>query len=164
MDTTTTESQLHICGRWSFLRLYVIEKFTFFFFLSTASIQLSSLPWNISRQDIECPGDLLPFVCSVMSNSETVQLEWFVTFPEQDSTVTILYTNGSTPNVVTLLNMSITTELTEFRLDEFIQSLLVITILQNVPMNGTHLQCASENLASQSQIVYINTSGKCFYR
>lgn len=128
--------------------------------LSIASIQLSSLPRIASRQDIECPGDLLPFSCSIMSNSETVQLEWLVRFPEQDAIVTILYTNDSTLNIVTSLNMNVTAQLTEYRIDQFIQSLLVITVLQNVSMNGTLLECTTESLASQNHVVHVTTSGK----
>ncbi len=99
-------------------------------------------------------------MCSVQSNSETVQLRWLVTFPGQD-TIMILYTNGSDLNTVNYLDIGITTTLTEYRSDDFIGSQLILTVLQNLSMNGTLLECRSEDLSNVSERVYVNTSGMC---
>ncbi len=126
-----------------------------------ASINLTALQRNVSRQDIECPGDTIPYMCSVQSNSETVQLRWLITFPGQDA-ITVLYSNDSDQNIMdrVYLDMNITTTLIVYsREDEFIESELELTVLQNIPMNGTMLECRSEGLDSELRIVSVNTSG-----
>ena len=121
-----------------------------------AMVNITRLPRNVARPDIECPGDTIPFLCSVDSNSETVQLRWLVTFPGQE-TITILYsTNEST---VDRLDGNITTILTRYERDAYIESLLELTVLQNVSMNGTILECKSEDLSNEVIVVEVNTSG-----
>ena len=120
------------------------------------------LPRNVSRSDIECPGDTISYRCTVQSNSEMVQLSWMVTFPGEE-TITMLYTNDSEWNVVVYFDMHFTTVLTEYTIDELIVSELELTVLQNVSMNGTVLECTSEDLGSENDTVYVNTSGKYFF-
>ena len=91
-----------------------------------------------------------------------VQLRWLVTFPGQDI-ITIHYTNDSDWNAMSYLDMNITTTLTQYRSDEFVESEIVLTVLQGVPMNGTVLECRSEDLASANEVVYVNTSGRLFW-
>ena len=55
---------------------------------------------------------------------------------------------------------NITTILTQYRSDESIVSEIVLTVLQNVSMNGTLLECKSEDLASESNVIYVNISCK----
>ena len=117
-----------------------------------------ALERNVSREDIECPGDTISYVCSVQSNSETVQLSWMVTFPGQEA-ITMSYINDSYLNVVVLLDVNVTTTLTQYIMDEFIESEIVLTVLQNISMNGTLLECSSEDLTSEMDIVYVDTSG-----
>ncbi len=155
MDPTTTRSQLHIYRRFYAYLGFLINYYQSFI---SASIMLTQLLRNVSRQDIECPGDTISYRCSIQSNSEPVQLRWMVTFPGLD-TIMILYTNDSDRNRVTYLDMNITTTLTQYRSDEFIQSEIVLAVLQNVSMNGKELECSSENLASEVLITYVNTSG-----
>ncbi len=116
------------------------------------------LPRTVSRQDIECPGDTIVYRCSIRSNSETVQLRWLVTFPGQ-ITITILYTNNSDQNAVNYLPMNLTARLTQYKNNEYVESDIQLTVLRNVSMNGTVLECRSEDLASEHEIVHINTSG-----
>ena len=98
-------------------------------------------------------------MCSVQSNSENVELEWLVTFPGQDTIIMILYTNDSERNAVDYLPMNLTARLTQYRMDEGVESEIVLTVLRNVSMNGTIVECMSEDLASEVEIVYVNTSG-----
>ena len=84
---------------------------------------------------------------------------WLVTFPGQDAIV-MIYTSDSERNAVDYIGMNITTTLIQYRSDEYIESEIVLTALQNVPMNGTLLECKSEDLANIAEVVYVNTSGK----
>ena len=128
-----------------------------------ANITLIELQRNVSLEGvIECPGDTITYRCSINSNSETVQLEWMITFPGQ-GTFMMLYNDPGQLNSVDDLGMSITTMLTEYRRDEFIQSDLVLTVLQNVSMNGTVVECGTEDLASENASVHVNTSGNSHY-
>ncbi len=122
-----------------------------------ATIFVTPLQRNVSRQDIECPGDTLPYMCSIKSNSESMQLRWLVTFPGQD-TIMILYTDGSNLNRVTYLPMNLTARLTQFSSGLNVESAIELTVLQNVSMNGTVLQCSSK-VAILNETVYVNTSG-----
>ena len=122
-------------------------------------VTLTALPPNVSRQDIHCPGDTFPYRCSVQSNSETVQMTWLITFPGQDTIYMIVYTNDSDRNVVEFRPMNITARLTQYEIDKNVESELTLTVLQNVSMNGTILECRSEDLASENETVYVNTAG-----
>ena len=124
--------------------------------IHTALVNITQLPRNVARPDIECPGDTLPFLCSVNSNSETVQLRWLVTFPGQE-VLTILYrTNDSTVN---RLDGNITTTLTRYERDLYIESMLELTVLQNISINGTILECKTEDLSNEIIVVEVNISG-----
>ena len=94
----------------------------------------------------------------MQSNSETVQLRWLVTFPEQD-TITISYSNESNLNSLEYYSLNITARLTQYTSDQSAESELQFTVLQNISMNETILVCMSENLASRNVTVSINTSG-----
>ena len=124
----------------------------------TATVDLVLLLRNVSRPDIECPGDVILFRCSVQSNSETVQLSWLVTFPGQE-TITISYNNESNTNTLEYYPVNITARLTQYTSDQSAESELQLTVLQNVTMSGTILECMSEDLASRNVTVSVNTSG-----
>ena len=94
----------------------------------------------VSREDIDCPGDTISYNCSIQSNSETVQLTWRVTLPGQ-MPIDITYDNTSNLNTVDNLGFSITTTLTTYTRDEYIESTIVFTVLRDVVMNGTELEC-----------------------
>ena len=158
MDPTTSRSQLHFCDWYErFFVVLIVVLDTYFILL--AMVTITALQRNVSRQDIECPGDTIPYRCSVQSNSETVQLNWMVTFPGQDTIIMVLYTNDSSRNAVTFLPMNLTARLTQYEVDQNVESELVLTVLQTVPMNGTILECRSEDLASENETVYVNTEG-----
>ena len=146
---------------WSQVDYSPIKKKTIpdIFFFCLANVTLSELPRNVSRLDIVCPGDMIPYRCDVHTNSETLQLTWQVTFPEQD-TITIVYTNDSDWSSMDVTNMSIITTLVPYRNDEFISSELTLIIIRNSSMNGTIIGCiSSEELANQFETVDVDTAG-----
>ena len=135
---------------------------TFFLCLCTASVNLVLLERDTSRSDIDCPGDTLSYRCSVVSNSETVQLTWRVTLPGM-MPVNITYDNTSIPNTVdTAFGNNITTTLTNFTADLYIESTNVFTVLRDVTMNGTEIACISAHLDDNSTTVFVNISGAKF--
>ena len=112
----------------------------------------------ISRDDIECPGDTIPYICSVQSNSENIMLMWLVTFPGK-APLTMTYTNFSHAETLNSLGMNVTTVVTNNEMGDFIESVIVLTVLRNVSMNGTLVECRSEDLDSVIVTVHVNTSG-----
>ena len=123
-----------------------------------ASVKLRQLERNVSRNDIECPGDMILFNCSVQSNSENVQLTWEVTFPDQ-TTLNITYYNHSGITVHDL-GLGSSTSLTEYIEDHYIESTITFTVIQTVQLNGSQLECRSSDLDSETLDVPVNTSGE----
>ena len=125
-----------------------------------AMIILNSLPPVVSRQDIHCPGDRILYMCTVFSNSEMLELRWIVTFPGQDTFIMQLYANNTASELVEMLEMNVTVRLIEFN-NELgrVVSTIELTVLQDVVVDGTMLECRSDDLASQNVTVSVNTSG-----
>ncbi len=126
-------------------------------FLFTAIVTIIPLERNVSRDDIECPGDIIPYNCSIESNSETVRLTWRVTLPGQ-TPFNVTY-DGEFGNR-TSLNSYISTSLTGFRSDEFIHSTLEVTVQPDIPTDQIMLECSIGDLGNQITTVLINTSGE----
>ena len=116
---------------------------------------------NTLRNDIECPGDTVPYNCSITSNSEAVQLTWRVTLPGM-SPLNVTLDNSSI-STVQHLGVNITSVLIEFRTDEYAESVIFFTVLSDVAMNGTKLSCISEDLNEESATVFFNISGTILY-
>ena len=94
---------------------------------------------NGSSTLINCPGDTFIFSCGIQSNSEMIHLTWHITFP------------GHVPINHTFY---------EYEEDEYIESEMILTVLKNVTLNGTVLECSiAPNLDRDTIIVLINTSG-----
>ena len=125
--------------------------------LHIAVVEIIPLDRNVSRNDIDCPGDIIPYNCSIQSNSEAVHLTWLVTLPGEAS-ISITYPNGSSNR--TSINSYITTFLTGFRSDEFIHSTLQVIIEPGIPTDQIMIECSIGSLGSDSTIVYVNQSGK----
>lgn len=123
-----------------------------------AIILLTTLACSFSRTDIDCPGDSITYRCSIQSNSEMVQLMWLVTLPGQE-TITMLFVDGSYINITSYIGMNITTILTQYTMDESIESEITLTLLRNVSMNGTLVECKSEDLGREAETLYVNSSG-----
>ena len=94
-----------------------------------------------------------------MSNSESVQLTWRVTLPGM-MPIDITYDNTSVLNTVdTNFGNNITTSLINFVMDMSVQSTIVFTVLRDVDLNQTMLECASGNLDSDTTSVFVSISG-----
>ena len=94
-----------------------------------------------------------------MSNSEMVQLTWRVTLPG-GMTANITYDNTSILNTVDDIRFNnIITTLTNYTRDEYIESIIVFTILTDVDLNVTMLECISEDLDIDSDTIFVNTAG-----
>ncbi len=114
------------------------------------------------RSDIDCPGDTISYNCSIQSNSETVHLVWSVTLPGS-TPLSIMYNSTSMINNMNNLAMGVSTMLTQYRRDEYIESIIVFTVLMGVTFNQSNVRCSIANLDSMSTIVFVNTSGIYFY-
>ena len=125
----------------------------------TASLSLIFIQRNNSRPDIECPGDTISYNCSIVSNAIYLRLTWVVTFPGL-SPITLTYGADSTLDVKDLLDMNISTTLTEFRASEYIESVIELTVFRGIEMNTTLLECSIAGYGSVSEEISFNTSGK----
>lgn len=86
-------------------------------------------------------------------------LKWLVTFPGQ-APLSVTYTNFSAAGSVDTLGMNVTTVVTNNDRGGFIESILTLTVLFNVSMNETQIECHSEDLDSETMNVFVNTSGR----
>ncbi len=71
----------------------------------------------------------------------------------------ITYNSTSILNDTDYLDASISTLLNEYREGEYIESVLVLTILSDVILNGTIVECIFSSISSQQTLLFINTSG-----
>ena len=125
-----------------------------------AFVTISPLVRNVSRSDIECPGDSISYRCSIQSNSEYIELTWKILFPDGNS-VNFTYNNTSTTNQLEVLgHRTITTVLSSYIPEVYAESILTLTVLEGVDMNGTEIECSSSELNSSAVKVYFNTSGE----
>ena len=108
----------------------------------------------MSRKDIECPNDIIPYNCSILSNSETVHLTWHIVVPGQIP-INITYTNISARNN---LDVYIASSVTAFQNDEFIHSTLEITVYPNISTDQIVLACSIDDLGNDSIVVHVNSS------
>ena len=124
-----------------------------------ASVTLNPLQRIVSRTDIECPGDIFPYNCSIASNSEALHLMWRVTLTA-NLTINITYNSTSSINDPHSLHSIISTMLTQFTSDKYVESVLNLTVTADVPIqNQTKIECIIENLGKDIVYVPINTSG-----
>lgn len=165
MGTSSSRTQLHLGGRYIAILFFCSDLYS----SPVAQILLGPLPRNVSRPDIECPGDTISYSCSVMSNSEIAELMWSVSIPGE-MPLTVLYNGTSAVNsesnldtrVSTILTRRDTTILTELTRLENIESLITFT-LRDGSLNNTKVQCSSEDLNAKNLTVFVNASGmtKC---
>lgn len=123
-----------------------------------ATVSLSLLQRNVSRQDIDCPGDVISYNCSIVSNSENVHLTWRVTLPG-DMPFNVTYDRFSTINSIGSIDNVLQTTLTRFISDTYIESMLEFVLSSNIALNQTKLECLIEELDSSTVIVFVNSSG-----
>ena len=120
---------------------------------------LTLLERNTARTDIDCPMDTISYNCSIFSNSETVHLEWRVTLPGV-MPIDITYDNTSILNNIDNLAMGVNTILSMYRSDEYIESIIVFTIIRNIILNETMLECTINGLDSEATTVFVNSTRK----
>ena len=117
------------------------------------------------RSDIECPGDTIPYNCSIQSNTESPELIWTVTIPGR-MPISIRYDNTSNLNIMDDLGLNITSTLTVYSSEnelnhknEYLESVIVLTVLKNVSMSETLVNCAIADLKNNTASILVNTSG-----
>ncbi len=124
---------------------------------STVSVDVNIVARNSMRTNVDCPGDTIEYNCTVLSNSPTPNLIWRVTVPGL-TTMNITHDNISDPNTIYDLGMNISSFMTNF-MNGSIESIIVLTMPRDIPMNGTKLECATENLQSYSETLIFHQSG-----
>ena len=124
----------------------------------TASVEIIPLDRIVMRNDIECPGDIVPYNCSIESNSETIHLTWSVSVPGE-MPVNITYSNATFGNI-TSLNSYITTSVTGFRRDQFVHSVLEVLVEPGIPTNQITLECSIGDIGNDTKSVLINISSR----
>ena len=62
-------------------------------------------------------------------------------------------------NISVILTKLDTITTYEYINEEHLESIIVITVLKNVTMNGTNLECSIAYLDSDSTVLFVNTSG-----
>ena len=125
----------------------------------TGNVTITPLERDVSRFDIECPRDTIPYICSIQSNSENVLLTWLITVPGE-MTVNITYDNTTSLMTEDYLGMNISTSLMMFINDEYIESMAVFTVLNDLVVNGTEIKCQIDTLSSDTIHIFVNKSGK----
>ena len=107
---------------------------------------------------IDCPGDTFIYSCSIQSNSEMIHLTWHITFPGHMPINYTFYDDMSPTNYN--LDMNTSVNLTQYEDDQYIESEITLTVLKNVTLNGTVLECSiAPNLDRDTITVLVNTSG-----
>ena len=72
----------------------------------------------------------------------------------------ITYDNFSDINITNYLGMNISVSLIEFSY-EYIESEIVLTVVDDVDLDGTELECSiAPNIDTDTITVYVNTSGR----
>ena len=108
--------------------------------------------------DSDCPGDTISYNCSINSNSKDLHLTWRVNFPDR-APIQIMYDNSSALNRTDHLDRNISTTLTKYIANEYIESVITLTVLRSVGMRSVRLECSGRDLNNQSEEVNIFASG-----
>ena len=74
--------------------------------------------------------------------------------------INITFDDTSSFYVASDLGMNITATLTDYTIEEYIESVIELTVLSDMSVNGTELECRSSDLDSITTLVIVNMSGK----
>ncbi len=114
---------------------------------------------NVSRGDIDCPNDVITYNCSIQTNSENIFLIWEFTFPNGTQPQRVAYNSSSTLQLPTTLGMGFEVRLTDYVQDEYIESVVKLTLMTDVVnVNGIVLECSTD-IADAEVTVVVRTSG-----
>ena len=129
-------------------------------FLSILPTGTAVLYEEYRRKLIDCPGDVTSYKCEIRSNSEEVHLIWKITLPGVQP-IMIQYNSTSNQSVIDDLGMGITSVLTHYITDEYIESLLVIrnNIVNNFGVDEIHMECIIADISTAEKTVFFRTSG-----
>ena len=125
-----------------------------------ATVSIIPLEPITSREDIHCPGDIIPFNCSILSNSETIHLTWSFAIPGMVPIADITYSNITSGS--DLLTSYISTSVTGFQSDQYIHSTLEFTVQFGIPILQINLMCAITSLGFNTTVVLVNSSCKSY--
>ena len=116
-------------------------------FFATAIVVIYPLERAMQNLDISCPGDIIPYNCSIHSNSETIQLTWRVLLNEKVQ-INITY-NGSSelfPKKMQLGTYA-NTYLSRYIQDAYIESILELRLPPDLFNNmQVSVDCSTEDL------------------
>ncbi len=136
------------------------------FLLLTLSISIciAYLSLNLlERPDFDCPGDTISYNCSILSNSENITLEWSLVKSNFDQDLIFSeFDAGSTLNEPRSSGPAISFILTEYVVDEYIESILDFTVGTNSTIyiiNLTLITCGISDLATASVDLIVNLAG-----
>lgn len=106
-----------------------------------ASVNLTALDRITSRPRMECEGDIIPYKCVIISNSESLHLIWYVTLPDLRR-LDVRFDNTSSLDTVRSLGNNITAVLTSFNgSGGRIESTIYLVIQRGLVATGTGLLC-----------------------
>ncbi len=77
--------------------------------------------------------------------------------------VTITYDNTSILNNMDNLAVGVNTVLTTYRRDEYIESIIVLTVVRNISLDRTMIECSISDLVNDALTLFINSSGEYIY-
>ena len=101
---------------------------------------------------------MVRYNCSILSNSEAVQLTWRVTLPGSMA-INITYHDISFNN--SRLNSTIVeTALLKYVEDEYIESVLTLTVPVDLVANQTIVECFITDLGYDSTVIFVNISSR----
>ncbi len=109
------------------------------------------------------PGMILTSIiynCSIMSNSENLQLTWRVTFPGDLAPTNITYDGNSVLNRMDNLLGSVSSTLVEYRSDEYIESTIFFILARTGIPSEIELECRIGNLESVVEPFLSHITGK----
>ncbi len=72
--------------------------------------------------------------------------------------ISITYDNTSVLEQIDLLTMTFSTVLTNYTDDVYVESIVVLNVLKNTPVNGTGLECSIGDLDVKTAYVFSSTS------
>ncbi len=117
----------------------------------------------VASSNIECPGDVITYICLIQSNSDALHLLWRVTLPSPGSMpISITYDDTSRLNDVDNLNSFIRTSLLALESEEYISSTLDLELQADISINLTIVDCIFSGIVNDSITVLVNSSGNYY--